>query len=104
MVEIAKVVGMSKRTIYAAYDDKEQLFKAAVKRATERFTVPLETLKAIETDDLEETLEAVARLRIAIVATPTGIKLQRILTTQAYRFPELHKQAFTDGPLPCSTF
>ena len=38
MVEIAKVVGMSKRTIYAAYDDKEQLFKAAVKRATERET------------------------------------------------------------------
>lgn len=96
MEQIAITVGMSKRTVYARYPDKDSLFKAAVRRAIERYTVPLETLQAVETEDLEETLTAVARIRISNVATPTGIKLQRILSTQSFRFPELFEDSFRD--------
>jgi len=100
MADIAGVVGMSKRTLYTNYEDKADLFRAAVQRAVQRYTVPAAALQAAATDDLETTLTAVARLRIANLATPSGIRLQRILNTQSYRFPELFRSAFeeTTGP------
>jgi TetR/AcrR family transcriptional repressor of mexJK operon len=102
--EIATHVGMSKRTVYARYEDKGTLFKAAVKRAIERYTVPREALEAIATDDLEATLVAVARLRIANVATPVATKLQRVLSAQSFRFPEIFKAAFEEGVGPTVSF
>jgi TetR/AcrR family transcriptional repressor of mexJK operon len=104
MEEIAIQVGMSKRTVYARYEDKATLFKAAVRRAIERYTVPREELEAIATDDLEETLAAIARLRIANVARPVATKLQRILSAQSYRFPELFNAAFEQGAGPTVSF
>jgi TetR/AcrR family transcriptional repressor of mexJK operon len=104
MEEIAIQVGMSKRTVYARYEDKATLFKAAVQRAIERYTVPREALEAVVTDDLEQTLAAIARLRIANVATPVATKLQRILSAQSYRFPELFNAAFEQGAGPTVSF
>lgn len=89
VVAIAKQAGMSKRTVYEHYQDKDDLFKAAVQRALDRYTVSLETLRACISDDLESTLTAVARVRVANASTPAGVKLQRILIAQSYRFPEL---------------
>lgn len=104
MVDIATAVGMSKRTVYARYDDKAALFKAAVHRAIERYTIPSEAIEAVATDNLEETLAAVARLRAANVATPNAIRLQRILAAQSYRFPELAHVAFEEGAGPGIAF
>jgi TetR/AcrR family transcriptional regulator, mexJK operon transcriptional repressor len=104
MEEIAVQVGMSKRTVYARYADKAALFKAAVWRAIERYTVPRAAIEAVATDDLETTLLAIARLRIANIATPVAIKLQRILSTQSYRFPELFNAAFEEGAGPTIGF
>jgi AcrR family transcriptional regulator len=104
MEEIATHVGMSKRTVYARYADKGALFKAAVRRAIERYTVPREAVEAVATDDLEETLAAIARQRIANLATPVATKLQRILSAQSYRFPELFKAAFEEGAGPTISF
>lgn len=104
MEEIAIQVGMSKRTVYARYEDKGSLFKAAVRRAIERYTVPRSALEAIATDDLAHTLAAIARLRIANVATPVATKLQRILSAQSYRFPELFNAAFEEGAGPTIGF
>lgn len=84
---------MSKRTVYARYADKSALFVAAVERAVERFTVPREDLEAVITGDLEESLVAIARLRVANLATPSSVRLQRILITQSYRFPGLYAAA-----------
>jgi TetR/AcrR family transcriptional regulator, mexJK operon transcriptional repressor len=95
---------MSKRTVYARYEDKGALFKAAVRRAIERYTVPREVVAAVATDDLEETLLAIARLRIANLARPVATKLQRILTAQSYRFPELFNAAFEEGTGPTVGF
>lgn len=95
--QIAHQLGMSKRTVYALYEDKAALFKAAVLRAIDRYTVPCEDLEQVVTDDLRESLTAIARLRIADVATEDSLKLQRILNAQAYRFPELGQAAFKRG-------
>jgi AcrR family transcriptional regulator len=102
--EIAACVGMSKRTVYALYADKSALFKAAVELAAERYTVSREALEAVATDNLEETLKAVARLRIANMATPIALKLQRILSAQSYRFPELFSSAMEEGTGPTISF
>jgi len=104
MEEIALCVGMSKRTVYARFDDKAALFKAAVRRAIERYTVSRDALEAVATDDLEETLKAIARLRISNLATPVATKLQRILSAQSYRFPELFHAAFEQGAGPTIDF
>jgi AcrR family transcriptional regulator len=100
MEEIATCVGMSKRTVYAYYEDKPALFKAAVRRAIELYTVPREAIEAVVTDDLEETLLAIARQRIANLTTPVSNKLQRILGTQSFRFPELFNESFEKGAGP----
>lgn len=104
MEEIATRVGMSKRTVYARYEDKSALFKAAVRRAIERYTVPRDALEAVATDDLQKTLAAIARLRIANLARPVATKLQRILSAQSYRFPELFNTAFEEGTGPTISF
>ena len=95
---------MSKRTVYARFEDKSALFKATVKRAIEQYTVPRKALEAIATDDLEETLAAIARLRVANLSRPVVIKLQRILSAQSYRFPELFTAAFEEGAGPTISF
>lgn len=84
---------MSKRTVYARYPDKSALFVAAVERAVERFTVPRDAVAAVVTNDLEGSLVAIARLRLANLATPSSIRLQRILITQSDRFPGLYRSA-----------
>ena len=104
MEDIATHVGMSKRTVYARYADKAALFKAAIHRAIQLYTVPRETIDALATGDLEATLTAVARLRIANLATPVATKLQRILNAQSYRFPELFNAAFEEGTSPTIHF
>jgi len=52
----------------------------------------------------KKTLAAIARLRIANVATPVATKLQRILSAQSYRFPELFHAAFEEGAGPTIGF
>lgn len=101
---IAAAVGMTKRTVYARYEEKSALFKAAVQRAIRLYTVPIETLRAAVRDDLETTLANIARIRIANVMSPVGIRLQRILSTESYRFPEIFTQSYEQGAKPSIDF
>jgi TetR/AcrR family transcriptional regulator, mexJK operon transcriptional repressor len=101
---IAASVGMTKRTLYARYENKAALFKAAVQRSIERLIVPPATLEALETGDIAATLVAVARLRIAQVMTPAGMKQQRIINTESYRFPEIFAMAYEQNTRPVVEF
>jgi TetR/AcrR family transcriptional repressor of mexJK operon len=91
---IAQDVGMTKRTVYARYPDKVSLFRAAVGRAIERYTVAKEVIEATDKGDIEETLIAIAWLRVEQVMTSSGLKLQRIINSESYRFPEILRQSF----------
>jgi AcrR family transcriptional regulator len=86
---IVDTVGMARRTVYARYGDKITLFKAALQRAIDDWVVPPEQLCAVETDDLEATLLAVARLMLAHVRSPLGIKLTRIASAEVFERPEI---------------
>jgi TetR/AcrR family transcriptional regulator, mexJK operon transcriptional repressor len=101
---IAASVGMTKRTMYARYADKSALFKAAVQRAIDGWIVPLDKLKAAESDDLEATLTAVARIRMSNAISPAGLRLQRIINAESYRFPEIYTLAYEQGMQPALEF
>jgi AcrR family transcriptional regulator len=97
---IAAAASASKRTIYAHYEDKAALFRAAVLRAIEEYARQAEKLSFIESDDLEETLTALARMRLVHLASPVGIRLQRILNAESFRFPEIFTWAYEQGSRP----
>ena len=86
---ICNAVGMSRRTIYARYGDKETLFKAALQLAIDQWIVPVERLRAAECDDLEQTLIAIARLWVDNVRKPSGWRLVRVANTEALRRREV---------------
>lgn len=101
---IALRVGMTKRTVYARYPDKVSLFRAAVNLALDRYAVSQEELEATDRGDIAQTLSQLARLRVDMVATPNGLRLQRIINTESYRFPDLFAQAYERGALPAIRF
>jgi AcrR family transcriptional regulator len=82
-------VGMARKTIYSRYGDKETLFKAALQRAIEQWVIPIERLRALERDDLEATLVAVARLWVSNINKKSGMRLVRIANTEVFRSPEV---------------
>lgn len=104
MASIASAAGMSKRTMYRNYQDKADLFNAAIERAVDRYTLPEEALSNADSGNLEETLIAIAHIRIRNVATPEGIRLQRILTTQSFRFPHLFTRSYEQSISPTVEF
>ncbi|MDG2005624.1 MAG: TetR/AcrR family transcriptional regulator [Novosphingobium sp.] len=101
---IAGDVSMTKRTVYARYPDKASLFLAAVQRAIERYAVSSERIEATRTSELRQTLINIAMLRIAAVAEPVGLKLQRIINTESYRFPEIFRSSYELGAMPTVQF
>ncbi|WP_231373783.1 TetR/AcrR family transcriptional regulator [Nocardia sp. 348MFTsu5.1] len=101
---IAARVHMTKRTVYARHPDKASLFHAATQRAIERQVVPDDALADADKGDLAETLETIARLRIRQVMTPNGVRLQRIINTESYRFPELFASNYRQSAKPVIDF
>jgi TetR/AcrR family transcriptional regulator, mexJK operon transcriptional repressor len=101
---IAASVGMTKRTVYARHPDKVSLFRAAVRRAIEQLAVPPDRIRAADCGDLEQTLINLARLRVDPVTTPQGLKLQRIINTESYRFPDIFTTSYDLGALPVARF
>lgn len=101
---IAQSVGMTKRTVYARYPEKVALFRAAVNLAIERYSVPQEQIEATDCGDLEQTLRNIAMLRINHVMSPNGLKLQRIINTESYRFPDIFNAAYEYGSTPTVKF
>jgi len=101
---VAARVSMTRRTVYARYADKAALFRAAVQRAIERQIVPQDVLAGFDQGDLAATLESVARLRISQVMTPNGLRLQRIINTESYRFPEIFTANLEQSGQPVMDF
>jgi len=101
---IAAAVNMTKRTVYARYPDKVALFHAAVSRGIERYSVSAEMIAATRAEEIDETLINFAHMRIGLVATPEGLRLQRIINTESYRFPGISEEYYTVAALPSLRF
>lgn len=97
---ICAAAGMAKRTVYARYGDKEALFKAALTRAIEEWLVPIDDLRAQESDDLEATLVRIGGLLVANVLRPAGLRLLRLTNAESVAMPEIATENVRLGTAP----
>lgn len=100
MEAVASSLRMTKRTIYARFEDKNALFTATMARAMARLAQPKDIWLGLMSDDLEETLIRIARARILHLSRPDMVRLQRLVGAESYRFPDLYAAAYETGTRP----
>ena len=94
---VAEAASVGKATLYARYRDKAALFAAVVQRQIDRWLF----VSAMETPGLGERVEdvllAMGRRMAAAILVPEAIAINRIVTAQAVRFPELAHRAHREA-------
>jgi TetR/AcrR family transcriptional repressor of mexJK operon len=100
MDDIAETAGVSKRTVYNNYTDKEALFREVVMAATgivEEFAADA-AAELADPDDLPTALFALARRLAAAATNPRVVRLRRLLIGEAHRFPDLAAEYYRLAP------
>lgn len=88
--EIAAEARVTKRTIYAYFGDRTEIFLAAVERLRRR-TVPA-------ADPRADGLEALAIHIVATLHSDEAVGLHRLMIIEAAAFPELAAGFYEEGP------
>ena len=89
MEKLARAAGVSKKTIYARYADKEALFRDVVRQMA-RPSIR-EGLAGDDTLTLEQGLRQRARLIMAATLEPRSMAFYRLIQREVAQFPELGK-------------
>lgn len=97
---ITAAAGMAKRTVYARYGDKTRLFMAALSRAIDDWIVPIESLRALEDENLEQSLVRIGDALVANVLKPAGLRLLRLTNAESVRMPEISVENVRLGTEP----
>jgi TetR/AcrR family transcriptional repressor of mexJK operon len=103
MEDIARRAGLTKRTLYNNYPDKEALFRLIVADVIATAEVFARELRAelatgITTANLREKLHGIAaRMATSIVRSPV-IALRRFLVGESRLYPELAEEYFERAP------
>lgn len=93
---VAEAAGMSKRTVYARYGDKGELFRAVLCRLIERWLVPITRFHASHAA-LEPMLMDIGRHLMLSALAPHAVSLHRIIAAESERRPELARLANSEG-------
>jgi TetR/AcrR family transcriptional repressor of mexJK operon len=95
--EIARRANCSKTTLYCRFPTKQELFIAVLERRMEEMF--REVFKALPMDDpLEDTLMEFGSRVLRIALSDEKIRLERVVSMEAERFPELAQRFFEVGP------
>jgi len=97
MDEVARVAGVSKRTVYFHFGSKETLFHAIVEQKCADLADPLRSGRWQDMD-LESALSDIGRRFVALLLSPETKAMERILTMEAVRFPQLSEIFYRAGP------
>lgn len=96
MDAIAREAGVSKATLYAHVKSKEELFAAITATCAEQL---LAAQTAFEHEaDIRTALLRFARDHVALLLSPEGAAMYRIVIAEAPRFPELGRTFYESGP------
>jgi AcrR family transcriptional regulator len=89
MSQIVKAAGISKNTMYSRFSSKEALFRALIRRQIDRVaeTMPLGPPEAYY--DLERGLRNYANRTLEVSLERDFIEVNRLIYSEARRFPEL---------------
>lgn len=103
MDDIADQAGITKRTLYNNYADKEALFLEVVHNAidfAERFAGELRGsfLDDLLKGDVEANLTELAERMVRAILRPEVIALRRLLVAEASTFPALGEEYFDRAP------
>lgn len=100
MSTISARLGGSKGTLYAYFRSKEELFMAVVEEMTDRHGGAIRS-RITPGEPPEAVLTAVGRQMLRVVTSAEPLKLQRLVTAEAERFPELGRALYERGPRLC---
>jgi AcrR family transcriptional regulator len=93
---VAEAASMSKRTVYARYKDKGELFSAVLRDLIERWLVPITRFQSSDSE-LEPMLLEIARHLLTSALAPQAVSLHRIIIGEAERRPEFGRLAHSEG-------
>jgi AcrR family transcriptional regulator len=93
MEAIARAAGITKRTLYARYADKQALFADTITWALDRYHWHEPALET-GTHDLQAGLIAIARSALARAQDPDIVRLSRMAIAEAERIPAFATQAY----------
>jgi TetR/AcrR family transcriptional repressor of mexJK operon len=93
---VAASAGVSKRTLYARFEDKSALFAAVLHRITDQIRPPPE-VPLLVGGTLPEILRRLAGMILRAALSPQAIALHRLVYAESARFPELVRALETDG-------
>ena len=94
---VAEAANVGKATLYARYRDKAALFAAVFQRQIDRW-LSVSASEAPGPDDrVAGVLLAMGRRMAAAALTPEAVAINRIVTAQAIRFPELARMVHREG-------
>lgn len=93
---IADRAAVSKATVYAYFDSKEQLFEAVVADYCREQQEAMEALEA-EHPSVEEGLLRMAEIMIRYWADPGALRFSRMIMGETARFPELGRAFVRSG-------
>jgi AcrR family transcriptional regulator len=96
--DIAARAGVSKATVYNHFHDKRALFIATFDAAAEGMRAELKAVLAEPSNELERTLQRVGERIISIFVSPAALALQRNISSELARFPELGPALYERGP------
>jgi AcrR family transcriptional regulator len=96
---VADAAAMSKRTVYARYRDKNELFSGVLRDLIARWLVPINEFRSGKAD-LEPMLLEIGRHLLTSALAPQAVNLHRIIIAEAERRPEFGRLANSEGRLP----
>ncbi len=95
MDAVAERAGVGKATLYARYGDKEALFAAVFRRQIDRLLAVPDPPP--EQATIEDTLYSIGERLLRNALSPEVVAINRILKSQAARFPDLARLAYEEG-------
>jgi AcrR family transcriptional regulator len=97
MDTIAREAGVSKATVYAHFAGKQELFGAVIARECERYFARFSPGE-LDPHDVRASLTVLGRRFLALLLSPDGVALYRIILAEVTRFPELGEVFWRAGP------
>jgi AcrR family transcriptional regulator len=91
---IVRLAGISKKTFYARFADKAEVFDAVVTGYTER-NIQNSTAEALRSGSLADQLHQLACHLLGWTLTPQVLGIYRVAMAESQRFPELARKVFT---------
>jgi TetR/AcrR family transcriptional regulator, mexJK operon transcriptional repressor len=96
---VAEAAGVSKRTVYARYRDKNELFSAVLRKLIDRWLVPIKQFQS-STSDLEPMLIEIGRHLLFSALAPQAVSLHRIIIGESERRSQFGRLANAEGREP----